>query len=886
MNNTQWLLSVFLVSLKPLAAEQVPDDFRYQVEVLDQTIRQPMELELAPDGRLFVNDFKGGLHIVDPASDHAPVLAGRLKVFNEQENGFLGFALDPAFETNHWIYCFYSPQDFSGQRLSRFRMEGEMLLHETEKVLLEFAEQREQCCHHAGSVEFAPDGCLLISTGDNTFPGAPTGGSAPIDERPGKGPWDAQKSSANTHDLRGKILRIRPTPEGGYEIPEGNLFPRDGSDGCPEIYIMGCRNPWRMSVDEQTGFVYWGEVGPDAGGDSERGPRGYDELNQAKAAGNFGWPYFVGNNFAYAEHDFATSENGPRYDPIQPINNSPNNNGRKMLPPAQPALIYWPYGASAEFPILGSGGRTACAGPVFYHQPTFEETQGFPAYYDHCLLFWDWQRPFLFWARLDAQDQLVGIEPFSEAVLLRNDGQSKPEGEDTQRFLIQRPIDAEFGPDGCLYLLDYGRTWGANEDARVLKISYLRGNMPPRAMASIQPDAGKAPLKVTLSAAGSHDLDGHDLAYRWTLHPSGQTIASGKDANIELKDTGNHVIALEVRDAMGASASVSLPISIGNARPSIDFETPQDGDFLEAHGQVTYQLRVRDQEDGDSRLNDEFMEAGASVMAQPADSNATQATIPPGHQAMLASDCFNCHAIAEKVVGPALLDIAQRYRHQPEALTQSVQRVLKGSAGVWGEVPMLAHANLAEQQVEAMVQWIYDLEPSESASTTQRGLQGKLELGEMIDGKPWALKATYRDFGWESVAPLTATATIHLRHRRIEAEHCDDYQGLRILGNKLGAIEHGSYARFRRIPFHDVGKITIRVASGGAGGQIIVREGSPDGPVVTSFEVTPTGGYDQFVEKTSPPLDRNGRSDLFLCFVNPGKGGLMDVDWVECHPAD
>ena len=175
---------------------------------------------------------------------------------------------------------------------------------------------------------------------------------------------------------------------------------------------MGCRNPWRMSVDERTGFVYWGEVGPDAGGDTERGPRGYDELNQAKAAGNFGWPYFVGNNFAYAEHDFASSENGPRYDPLQPINNSPNNTGRKVLPSAQPALIYWPYGASTEFPILGSGGRTACAGPVFYHQAAFEETQGFPDYYDHCLLFWDWQRPFLFWARLDEEDELLGIEPF------------------------------------------------------------------------------------------------------------------------------------------------------------------------------------------------------------------------------------------------------------------------------------------------------------------------------------------------------------------------------------------------------------------------------------------------------------------------------------------
>ncbi|HBF02919.1 MAG TPA: glycosyl hydrolase, partial [Verrucomicrobiales bacterium] len=264
--------------------------------------------------------------------------------------------------------------------------------------------------------------------------------------------------------------------------------------------------------------------------------------------------------------------------------------------------------------------------------------------------------------------------------------------------------------------------------------------------------------------------------------------------------------------------------------------------------------------------------------------DAAQAAIAPGQQAMLASDCFNCHAINEKVVGPALLDIAQRYRYQPEALPQSVQRVLKGSAGVWGEIPMLAHAELAEQQVESMVQWIYSLKPSALASNTQRGLQGTLDLGEMSVGKPWILKATYVDFGWESVAPLAASATIQLRHRRIEAEHCSDYQGLRILGNKLGAIEHGSYARFRSIPLHDVGKITVRVASGGAGGQIIVREGSPDGPVVTSFEVTPTGGYDQFVEKTSPPLDRNGRRDLFFCFVNPGKGGLMDVDWVECHP--
>ncbi|MEC7200159.1 MAG: PQQ-dependent sugar dehydrogenase, partial [Verrucomicrobiota bacterium] len=210
MNILRWPLSFLMVFLHSLIAEEAPDDFRYQVEVLDQSIRQPMELELAPDGRVFVNDFKGGLYLIDPKSDEQPIQVAQLEVFNEQENGFLGFALDPQFEKNHWIYCFYSPPDYSGQRLSRFRIDEDLLRLDSEKVMLEFEEQRRQCCHHAGSVEFAPDGCLLISTGDNTFPGAPTGGSAPIDERPDNDPWDAQKSSANTHDLRGKILRIRP----------------------------------------------------------------------------------------------------------------------------------------------------------------------------------------------------------------------------------------------------------------------------------------------------------------------------------------------------------------------------------------------------------------------------------------------------------------------------------------------------------------------------------------------------------------------------------------------------------------------------------------------------------------------------------------------------
>ena len=84
-------------------------------------------------------------------------------------------------------------------------------------------------------------GELFVSYGDNTNPFT-AGDYAPIDPTPGKFLADALRSSANTKDLRGKILRIRPIQNGTYAIPDGNLF-ADPKDGRPEIYTMGHRNP-------------------------------------------------------------------------------------------------------------------------------------------------------------------------------------------------------------------------------------------------------------------------------------------------------------------------------------------------------------------------------------------------------------------------------------------------------------------------------------------------------------------------------------------------------------------------------------------------------------------------------------------------------------------
>lgn len=116
--------------------------------------------------------------------------------------------------------------------------------------------------------------------------------------------------------------------------------------------------------------------------DSEIGPRGYDELNQAKAPGFFGWPYFVGENHAFPYYDYAADMPKAPKDPKKPINNSVNNTGLKELPPAQPAFISYPYGVSERFPKIDSSGRSATDGPIYRQADFNNPARPFPAYYE------------------------------------------------------------------------------------------------------------------------------------------------------------------------------------------------------------------------------------------------------------------------------------------------------------------------------------------------------------------------------------------------------------------------------------------------------------------------------------------------------------------------
>jgi glucose/arabinose dehydrogenase len=460
-----------LPDYRKAVAQRVPPSSGMVKTVLTQgTLTEPTEIAVLPNLDVLIAQRRGELLLYRNA-DRSIRQVGMLDVYWKAsvrdvnaEEGLLGLAADPDFARNHFIYIFYSPADSSVNRLSRFTFERDTLDRSTEKVVLEFYSQRQICCHTGGSIAFGNDGILFVSTGDNSTPfdepgqRYPNRGFAPTDERPGHQQYDARRTSANSNDLRGKIIRIRIRPDGSYEIPAGNLFAPGTPQTKPEIFVMGNRNPYRISVDSKTGTLYWGEVGPDAEFDSldTRGPRGYDEINQARRAGFFGWPLFVGDNYAYRDFDFATGHDGEPWDPARPVNDSRNNTGIRELPPAQPAFIWYPYHESADFPQVATGGRTAMAGPV-YHADRFQGATALPRYYDGKLFTYDWIRGWIKAVTLGPNEEYEAMETFM----------------DSTKFAS--PIDLELGPDGALYLLEYGTGWFAkNPDAGLSRLEAQR----------------------------------------------------------------------------------------------------------------------------------------------------------------------------------------------------------------------------------------------------------------------------------------------------------------------------------------------------------------------------------------------------------------------------
>lgn len=800
---------------KPLKLDYsraVPEESRFTKHVLMEKLDEPMQMAIADNDMIYFVQRRGEIIQYDPAAAASKQI-GMISVSAKYEDGLLGIALAPDFSRNKWLYVYYTAPGGAVFHISRFTLKDDGLLdNSTEKILLKIPKDILDGSHTGGGLLFDPrgNGDLYITVGDNSSPRG--WGYAPIDDRPGREHWNAQRSSGNTDDLRGKILRIHPEPDGSYSIPEGNLFLKGTAGARPEIYSMGHRQPWRLSMDTKTGWLYVGEVGPDANDDSTGlGPKGYDEFNQVRQPGNFGWPYFIADNKPYWQYDFEKSRSGSTFDPAKPVNNSPANTGLKTLPPAQPAFIWYPYGASREFPLMGSGARSATGGPVF-HKTDFKNAKHlFPDYYEGKLFITDWIRGWINVVSMEENGKYRSMERFMPGTVFSN------------------PIDMQFNKDGSLIVLEYGKGWfRANDDARLVRVEYNSGNRTPVAKIAVDKKAGAVPFAVHLSSAGTLDYDRDGLTYNWKILSSAKKeVFTSDDANpsFTFKDTGVYQAVLTVTDAHGAAAKVQLELIAGNEPPSVTIDiTKGNRSFFFPGASISYDVKVRDREDGDTgqaKVNIDFIPGGYKEQLGDPDPLANNDVKLYGGMVLNASDCYSCHAIDKKSVGPSFAEIAERYKDNAGAAEHLMHKVIHGGGGAWGDIAMSAHPDLSVEQVKQMVSFIQSLAVPVRPSLPVKGSYAtNIPAGTEVTGDAvFLLRASYTDKGRQSVGNTVILRNPQMAPAAADLLHDVMRVAVPYLSMKL-AVMYGPqpYFGYRSIDLTGIREVELAVSSGLGGG--------------------------------------------------------------------
>jgi hypothetical protein len=475
------------------------------------------------------------------------------------EDGVLGFSLQPGFDLSdpnkRHVFAYYSPRPGAGDNwptgltsppaqvvgynvISRWTLtaDGKGVEPDSERQILRVPKAKiggttstanppvpgqggvagfpggptDSGPGHVGGagLDFDSEGNLYLGVGDDVSPNA-SGHSQniPLDYRSAER-WDARKTSANTADLRGKVLRIKPTlapiaadspPAVGstYTIPAGNLFPVGMEKTRPEIYAMGFRQPFTLHTDAKNpGLIGVGEYCHDLQADrAQRGPAGVCEWNLVGKAQNAGWPFCVGDNSpantAWRWNYANQTATGQQYDcstdtipsdiNYAPEGQTPNPatfQGLDQIPKPEKATIWKKYPtagnagiqSSADFGDLSLGGMQPMAGPIFRYNAATAGSGGFPAYYDGSWLINNRGANDGFWKEVKIRNdnqQMLGVKDW---LPYNNAGSATTQ----QNSLV---IGTQFGDDGALYMARYPVTCcrnntNANSQVQIVKVTF------------------------------------------------------------------------------------------------------------------------------------------------------------------------------------------------------------------------------------------------------------------------------------------------------------------------------------------------------------------------------------------------------------------------------
>ncbi len=242
------LFVIFIFSSIPFVFAQEYPDLGVKVETVAENLDIPWSIVWDPDGTIFFTERNGNVRIIkDGIVLEKPILSLDVGGF---EGGLLGMTMDPNYSENHYVYLYYTYNNFFSTENKVVRYVELNLTLSEDKVLIDKIPGGPN--HDGGRIQFGPDGKIYITTGD--------AGNAGL--------------AQDKNSFAGKILRINSDGS----IPEDNPF-----SGSP-IYSYGHRNPQGLDWDESGNLVA-----------TEHGPRQHDEINVIVPGANYGWPNIIGD---------------------------------------------------------------------------------------------------------------------------------------------------------------------------------------------------------------------------------------------------------------------------------------------------------------------------------------------------------------------------------------------------------------------------------------------------------------------------------------------------------------------------------------------------------------------------------------------------------------